>query len=109
VAIKPSIKRWQLVEEMRKANQAISKLTSDNPLVEIIDIDTPMIGTDGLPRKELFASDGLHLNHDGYVLWSKLVNEAIEKSLVKQKHNRKGGQCEPTHRDVGVSVRGIDR
>jgi lysophospholipase L1-like esterase len=90
VAIKPSIKRWQLVEEMRKANQAICTLTSADPLVEFVDIDTPMIGADGMPRKELFASDGLHLNHDGYVLWSKLVNDAIEKSLLKQEHNGKG-------------------
>jgi len=78
VAIKPSIKRWELVSKMRNANQLIEKQTKTNPLLGYIDIDAPMIGTDGKPRKDLFAEDGLHLNHKGYLLWSSIVKPFIE-------------------------------
>ena len=79
IAIKPSIKRWKLIEDIRKANRMIAKLTSKDPSQEFIDIDTPMIGKDGKPRKELFVKDGLHLSHEGYLLWSKVTVAAINK------------------------------
>ncbi len=73
VAIKPSIKRWNLVKSMRKANRMIREMSSKDQLLEYVDIDTPMIGTDGRPRKELFAEDGLHLSDGGYKIWTELV------------------------------------
>ena len=83
VAIKPSIRRWKLVGEMRKANSMIAKMTSDDPLQDFVDIDKPMIGADGMPRKELFVKDGLHLSHEGYLLWSKLTLQALKKRSAK--------------------------
>ena len=83
IAIKPSIKRWNLVGEMRKANRMISRVASQDPLQDFVDIDTPMIGDDGRPRKELFAADGLHLNHAGYLLWSKLTLEAMNRKPLQ--------------------------
>jgi len=73
VAIKPSIRRWKLVEPMREANRLIRAVTEKDPRLEFVDIDGPMIGPDGRPRPELFRSDGLHLNAEGYKLWSGLV------------------------------------
>jgi lysophospholipase L1-like esterase len=73
IAIKPSIARWKLVDKMREANRRIQKLTQDDKLLEFVDVDTPMIGDDGRPRKELFLKDGLHMNDEGYRLWTKLV------------------------------------
>jgi len=73
IAIKPSLKRWNLVETMRKANALVREVTEDDPCLEYIDIDGPMLGADGKPRPELFAADGLHLNDDGYQLWTSIV------------------------------------
>ncbi|MDP6554679.1 MAG: SGNH/GDSL hydrolase family protein [Pirellulaceae bacterium] len=78
VAIKPSIKRWELVEEMRKANGMIREATAKDARLEFVDVDTPMIGDDGQPRKDLFKADGLHLNKQGYQLWSKLVRPHLK-------------------------------
>ncbi|MCA9215837.1 MAG: hypothetical protein KDB27_22380 [Planctomycetales bacterium] len=87
VAIKPSLKRWNLVSEMRKANKMISDIASKDPLQDFVDIDAPMIGEDGKPRKELFADDGLHLNHEGYVLWSKVTLAVINKKPITANGN----------------------
>ena len=46
--------------------------------LEYVDIDAPMIGEDGQPRAELFRKDGLHLNPDGYRLWTSLVRPHLE-------------------------------
>jgi hypothetical protein len=32
-----------------------------------------MLGPDGRPRAELLVGDGLHLNKDGYALWTSIV------------------------------------
>ena len=73
IAIKPSIKRWELVEEMRKANALIEAETKKYEQLKYADIDGPMIGKDGMPRKDLFLGDGLHLNEEGYKLWNKVM------------------------------------
>ncbi len=73
IAIKPSLKRWNLVEEMRRANALIRQAAENNPRLEFVDIDTPMIGPGGKPRKELFAEDGLHLSAAGYQIWSDVL------------------------------------
>lgn len=73
VAIKPSPRRWHLVETMRQANRLIKAAAEKDALLVFVDVDAPMIGADGKPRPELFRKDGLHLNDDGYKLWSELV------------------------------------
>jgi len=78
IAIKPSIARWRLVEKMRKANSLIRAVTKEDERLSFVDIDTPMIGDDGQPRKDLFLKDGLHLNADGYKLWASLVKPHLQ-------------------------------
>jgi lysophospholipase L1-like esterase len=73
IAIKPSIKRWELVGEMRKANGLIEAETKKREKLAYADIDKPMIGDDGLPRKDLFLKDGLHLNEAGYKVWNNVM------------------------------------
>jgi len=81
IAIKPSIARWDKVEQMKKANELLQDFIEKNPMLEYIDIFTPMIGKDGKPRAELFIDDGLHLNAEGYKLW-------VEKVRPWMKSNR---------------------
>jgi lysophospholipase L1-like esterase len=78
IAIKPSISRWALVDKMREANRQIMAIADSDPKLDFVDIDTPMIGEDGKPRKELFKPDGLHLNDEGYQVWSNLVRPHLK-------------------------------
>jgi lysophospholipase L1-like esterase len=73
IAIKPSLRRWQLVCTMREANELIRAVTQKDDRLGYVDVDKPMIGGDGKPRKELFKADGLHLNAEGYKLWTSLL------------------------------------
>ena len=73
IGVKPSIKRWALVEQVREANRLITEVIAKDERLQFVDVDAPMLDTDGTPRKELFVEDGLHLSDEGYVLWTSLV------------------------------------
>lgn len=73
IAIKPSIRRWHSIENIREANRLVRAAVAEDDRLVYVDIDAPSIGDDGKPRPELLKSDGLHLNADGYQLWSSLV------------------------------------
>lgn len=73
ISIKPSISRWHLVEKMRTANKLIRTFAETEERLQFLDVDAPMIGPDGRPRRELFVADGLHLSPAGYRLWTSLL------------------------------------
>jgi lysophospholipase L1-like esterase len=78
IAIKPSIKRWNLVDEIRTANKAIAAICEKDDKLTYVDIFKPMLGQDGQPRPELFAKDGLHLNDEGYRVWAQVIRPLLK-------------------------------
>ncbi|MDF1743747.1 MAG: SGNH/GDSL hydrolase family protein [Gimesia sp.] len=84
IAIKPSLSRWNLSETMIKANQKIAAQCAKNALLDYADVWKPMLGTDGKPKPELFKSDGLHLNHEGYLIWKKAVQPFIDQGSSRR-------------------------
>jgi len=73
ISIKPSPARVALLPEIRTANALIRDYAEQAPNVDYIDVYTPMLGANGLPRRELFREDALHLNADGYALWKRVI------------------------------------
>jgi lysophospholipase L1-like esterase len=49
-----------------------------HPLVDYVDVFTPMLTADGSPRTELFRKDALHLNDQGYALWRKIIRPFVQ-------------------------------
>ncbi len=79
VAIKPSTKRRNLWNKMKRANEAIAELSKSDQRLEYLDIATPMLSPDGTPKKQLLAGDGLHLSPQGYKLWTSLALPLLGK------------------------------
>jgi len=77
ISIKPSKARWKHVDTIRETNQRIRRYAFWAPGVGFADIFTPMLGTDGLPRQELFTSDDLHVNEAGYREWAKVIRPLL--------------------------------
>ncbi len=73
VPIKPSIKRWSLIEQGRAANALIRATCEQDDKLVFLEIEKSMLGADQQPRPELFVEDGLHLSPEGYALWSALL------------------------------------
>jgi lysophospholipase L1-like esterase len=78
ISIKPSPDRAVLLETMLLTNELIRQSVAQLPFVHFVDVCSPMLDRLGRPRPELFASDHLHLNHQGYQLWAEILTEELK-------------------------------
>ncbi len=78
IAIKPSPSRAALMPNAKMTNNLIREYSTKKRKLAFIDIYTPMLGTDGQPRKELFLADMLHMNAQGYALWKGVVAKYLK-------------------------------
>ncbi len=77
IATKPSPSRANIQDAMRQLNERLEALANENSDLWFADVFTPMLNDNGNPRPELFGSDMLHMNADGYVLWQEVIAPVI--------------------------------
>jgi lysophospholipase L1-like esterase len=77
IGIKPSVRRWDVIERTRLTNALIRAYATHDDGVAFVDVDTAMLGWDEQPRRELFVSDGLHMTPEGYALWTTLLRPLL--------------------------------
>jgi len=80
LAIKPSPLRWQLWEDMSKTNGAIKEYCETTGLCVFLDTATPLFNSKGLPDKDFFTEDGLHLSSNGYAIWNHILVPSLTGS-----------------------------
>ncbi|MEJ8848701.1 SGNH/GDSL hydrolase family protein [Variovorax rhizosphaerae] len=73
ISIKPSPSRAALLSQIRETNDIVAAYLRTQANSDFIDIYTPMLGTDGRPRTELFLPDMLHMTDAGYRIWQSAV------------------------------------
>ena len=76
IELTSSPSRWEQRGAVIEANAMISRLCQRNR-VDFIPVREKLFGSDGKPRPEIFESDRLHLNADGY----KILTEAVRPFL----------------------------
>jgi lysophospholipase L1-like esterase len=81
LAIKPSPSRWSREGQMVAVNRAIADWIAMQKNMVFIDVHTPMLGSDGLPRPELYKDDRLHMTPTGYRLWAEIVTPYLKAAL----------------------------
>lgn len=77
LAIKPSKARWDQWPQMKSANAMIAKFAKTRQRVQYIDVASAMLDTQGHPRDDLFADDGLHPNAKCYALWTSIIKPVL--------------------------------
>lgn len=84
LAIKPSSSRWSKYPKMQETNNLFRAYATKRDWITVLDLGPDMLGGNGQPRDELFKDDKLHLNDEGYKLWSEklrpLLDEAIQRN-----------------------------
>ena len=80
ITIKPSVKRWALAEQMQKVNSLIKATCEKNSNLLFADIWGPMLNAEGMPRPDLLVEDGLHMNADGYRIWTNMLKPHLQQS-----------------------------
>ena len=80
IALSPSVARWEQADKERALNAMVKDFVKTAKLVKYLDDSEISLGADGKPRPELFISDKLHFNADGYKLFSAKVREYLAKT-----------------------------
>ena len=70
ISIKPSVARWEKVDEVRKANRLMRDFAAKTDHVGFVDIEGTVLGWDGTPNPDLLVDDGLHMTPAGYEIWT---------------------------------------
>ncbi len=79
ISAKPSISRWELKEQYLDFNRTLKKYANRKKNIDFVDVWFPMMNEDGSLNKSLFIEDDLHMNPAGYEIWTKVVNDYLEK------------------------------
>jgi len=77
LAVKPSLARWSLWPLMQAVNEGLRERASQHPRITFVDVATPMLNEQGMPREEIFVADGLHMNAKGYDLWREALRPVL--------------------------------
>ncbi len=84
IAIKPSIARWREFALQTEANALVKKLAETRSDLVFVDVVPLMLETGRV--KQIFLPDGLHMNLDGYAIWAKALNSALDSSSAISAH-----------------------
>lgn len=80
ISFKPSPSRDRFQEKASAANRLIRQFLSHEPKTVFVDIHRLMLTRDGKSRPELFVSDMLHMNLQGYAIWNKAIKPYLLKN-----------------------------
>jgi len=81
VGIKPSGSRWSLWPAMKQVNEMVESFCKEDKRLMYFDSAKALLGEDGKPIDNLFLGDRLHLNAEGYNIWTKQLKPLIQKAL----------------------------
>ena len=82
IGIKPTPARLYLEKEELEYNKLIDDMSQDDDLLTFIDIWDAMLTSEGKRIPELFIEDGLHINSEGYKIWTTLVRKNLERVFI---------------------------
>lgn len=81
IAITPTPSRWKVWPEVREVNARLEAYCQRKANTHYIKTERAFLTSDGQPRPELFQADQLHLNGDGYKIWTQLIKEKLNSEL----------------------------
>ncbi len=84
IATTPTSSRWTVWPEIRKANDLIGQTCKKRKNTWFISTDSAYLNDQGMPNDSLFRDDRLHLNDRGYAIWTRIINDEMNRVLVNQ-------------------------
>ena len=81
IATTPTPLRWEVWPQISAANDKIKAIYNASENACFIETDFAYLDDQRLPRKELFRDDQLHLNGQGYRIWTGIIKAALKKVL----------------------------
>lgn len=79
VEITPTKSRWSQWKDIQNVNAKIKAYCDKTPNLYFVKTSHAFLDKNELPKTELFREDQLHLNSEGYAIWSKIIKKAIDE------------------------------
>ncbi len=83
IEVTPTPSRWHVIGEIREAGELIKDYCEKNEDLYFIDTYDRFASAGGEPDPGLFRDDMLHLNAEGYELWTGIILSALEEEGIK--------------------------
>jgi lysophospholipase L1-like esterase len=84
ISVTPTPSRWAVWPEIKEANGMIKDICKSHRNTYFIDTEKYFLNSSGLPRSELFLDDKLHLNADGYAIWTGIIKNELNEVLINK-------------------------
>ena len=75
---KPSPSRWEYKNKYLEFNSLLMDYCDSHSQLFYVDVWNPMLDEKGLPMRDIFISDSLHMNRKGYLLWKEIICKESE-------------------------------
>lgn len=79
IAITPTPARARHLALVREANRLVRAECEADPRLAFLDPTADLTRPDGTPDPAFFVDDGLHLNADGYAVWTRHVRAVVAR------------------------------
>lgn len=77
LSVKPSPARLELLPRIIESNEWCRREIAGRENAIWVEVFAPMLDSNALPRRELFAADALHLSLAGYDLWRAILEREV--------------------------------
>ena len=81
IAVTPTAARWSVWDKIQEVNRRISDFCDNTDNTWFIRTDFAFLDGNGKPRTELFIEDKLHLNQQGYAVWTEIIKKELGKVI----------------------------
>jgi lysophospholipase L1-like esterase len=79
----PGPGRWEEADKRKQANTTIKNYIATQPGLRFIDLWDAMLTPEGKPRMDLWVADGIHPNHEGYLVRVKIMQPLLGEPDIK--------------------------
>lgn len=83
VSISPTSSRWIAWPQIKEANNITREICGKHKNTYFIATEQFFLNEEGTPKDELFRPDMLHLNAEGYKVWTQIIKKEIDDVLGK--------------------------
>lgn len=78
----PTPSRWIAIDQIREANALVKHYCEKNPDLYFIETYDAYLDAQGTPDSTFFRQDMLHMNQDGYDIWSQKIKAALLEAEI---------------------------
>lgn len=79
IEVTPTPSRWKVWPQIQEANRLIKKVCEKQENTYFISTSASFLNPEGTPMDGYFVEDKLHLNADGYKLWTQIIKKEINR------------------------------